>query len=379
MKFETKVLHAGIEPDPTTGAIMTPIFQTSTYVQSAPGEHKGFEYARTQNPTRSVLEQNLASLENGTFGRCFSSGLAATDAIAKMLKPGDEVVCTNDLYGGTFRLFDKIYSRYGITFHFIDMSKASEVEKYMNEKTAMVWIESPTNPMMSIIDIRTIASMAKEYKALVTVDNTFASPYLQNPLDLGADMVMHSVTKYISGHSDVVMGAVVTKEEVLDEQLGFFQNSAGGVPSPNDCFLVLRGIKTLHVRMDRHSDNGMKVAHFLKAHPLVKHVYWPGFDDHPNHEIAKRQMKRFGGMLSFILKEDSQEAAFEVMKKLKVFSLAESLGGVESLVGHPASMTHASIPREQRLESGLTDSLIRLSVGIESAEDLIADLEQALG
>ncbi len=379
MKFETKALHAGIEPDPSTGAIMTPIFQTSTYVQSAPGEHKGFEYARTQNPTRSVLEKNIAALENGKFGRCFSSGMAATDSIAKLLEPGDEVVCTSDLYGGTFRIFTKIYAKYGIKFTFVDMKDVSAVEKVMTKKTKMVWLETPTNPMMGIVDIKAMTAMAKDYGSIVVVDNTFATPYLQNPLDLGADVVIHSVTKYISGHSDVVMGAIVTNNEALDERFGFFQNSAGGVPSPNDCFLVLRGIKTLHVRMDRHCENGKKVAFFLKSNPLVSKVYWPGFDDHPNHDIAKKQMKNFGGMLSFILKEDSQEAAFEVMKKLKYFSLAESLGGVESLVGHPASMTHASIPKEQRLEVGLTDSLIRLSIGIESAEDLVNDLEQAIG
>ncbi|MFY0686794.1 MAG: cystathionine gamma-synthase [Cyclobacteriaceae bacterium] len=379
MKFGTKALHAGIKPDPSTGAIMTPIYQTSTYVQSAPGEHKGFEYARTQNPTRSVLEENLAALENGKYGRCFSSGLGATDAIAKMLSPGDEVVCTNDLYGGTYRLFTKIFSGYGIKFSFVDMKDLKAVEKALSSKTKLVWIESPTNPMMSIIDIAAVSQLAKSVNAMVCVDNTFASPYLQNPLGLGADLVVHSVTKYISGHSDVVMGAIITSEQEIDEQIGFFQNSAGAIPSPNDCFLVLRGIKTLHVRMDRHCSNGKKVAMFLKSHPLVKSVFWPGFSDHPNHEIARKQMRDFGGMLSFTLKDDSQDTAFEVMKKLTLFSLAESLGGVESLVGHPASMTHASIPREERLKSGLTDSLIRLSIGIEDAEDLIADLEQAIG
>ncbi len=378
MKFGTKALHSGIKPDPSTGAIMTPIFQTSTYVQSAPGEHKGFEYARTQNPTRDVLEKNIAALENGKYGRCFSSGMGATDAIAKLLQPGDEVVCTNDLYGGTYRIFTKIFANYGIKFSFVDMQDLSNVEKAMSNKTKLVWLETPTNPMMSIIDLAGITSIAKTYDSLVTVDNTFATPYLQNPLDLGADFVLHSVTKYIAGHSDVVMGAIVTKDRQLDERLGFIQNSAGAVPSPNDCFLVLRGIKTLHVRMDRHCYNGQRVAHFLKSHPVVKQVFWPGFEDHPNHDIAKKQMSNYGGMISFILKDDNQETAFDVMKKLKLFSLAESLGGVESLVGHPASMTHASIPREQRLESGLTDSLIRLSVGIEDIEDLINDLEQAL-
>lgn len=379
MKFGTKALHAGISPDPATGAIMTPIYQTSTYVQDAPGEHKGYAYARSKNPTRTVLEKNIASLENGKYGRCFSSGMGATDSIAKLLKPGDEVVCSSDIYGGTFRLFTKIFERYGIKFSFVDMGHAPSVEKHMSSKTAMMWVETPTNPMMSIVDINALSALAKDYNSLMVVDNTFATPYLQNPLDLGADIVMHSVTKYISGHSDVVMGATVTNSDDLDERIAFIQNSAGAIPSPNDCFLVLRGIKTLHVRMDRHCSNGEKIAYFLKSHPLVRHVYWPGFDEHPNHEIAKKQMRKFGGMLSFILKDDSQEAAFEVMKRLEIFSLAESLGGVESLVGHPASMTHASIPREQRLDSGLTDSLIRLSVGIEDSGDLREDLEQAIG
>lgn len=379
MKFGTKAIHAGQEPDPTTGAIMTPIYQTSTYAQESPGKHKGYEYARTQNPTRTALEANLAALENASFGRCFSSGMAATDAIMKMFDPGDEVICTNDLYGGTYRLFTKIYQKYGLKFHFVDMKDLSAVKAAITKKTKLFWIETPTNPMMNIVDIHAMVSLAKEAGALTVVDNTFASPYLQNPIDLGADLVMHSVTKYIAGHSDVVMGFVGTKNSALDEQLGFFQNSAGAVPGPQDCFLVLRGIKTLHVRMDRHCDNGEKIAHHLKNHPKVKKVFWPGFEDHPNHEVAKKQMKRFGGMLSFILKEDSQEAAFGVLEKFKVFSLAESLGGVESLVGHPASMTHASIPREQRLESGLTDSLIRISVGIEDIEDLLQDLDHAIG
>lgn len=378
MKFGTKAIHAGVKPDPSTGAIMTPIFQTSTYVQAAPGEHHGYEYARTQNPTREQLEANLAALENGTYGRAFASGMSATDSIIKLLEPGDEVVVTNDLYGGTYRLFTKLYERYGLKFHFVDMKDMREVEKVLNDKTKMVWVETPTNPMMSIVDIQGISQLTKEVGALVVVDNTFATPYLQNPLDLGADIVMHSVTKYIAGHSDVVMGAVVTNSQEIDEKLAFIQNSAGAIPGPNDCFLVLRGIKTLHVRMQRHCDNGKRIAHFLKSHPLVAQVYWPGFEDHPNHDIAKKQMKDYGGMISFILKNDNQEAAFDVLKKFKVFSLAESLGGVESLVGHPASMTHASIPKEERLKSGLTDSLIRLSVGIEDIEDLIADLTHAI-
>lgn len=379
MKFGTKAIHAGQTPDPTTGAIMTPIYQTSTYTQESPGKHKGYEYARTQNPTRHALEANLAALENATFGRCFSSGMGATDAIMKMFGPGDEIVCTNDLYGGTYRLFTKIYQKYGLKFTFVDMKDPEAVKAAITDKTKLVWVETPTNPMMSIIDIAAIVSLAKEADAKTVVDNTFASPYLQNPIDLGADMVMHSVTKYIAGHSDVVMGFVGTKDPALDEQLGFFQNSAGAVPGPQDCFLVLRGVKTLHVRMDRHCDNGEKIAHYLKDHAKVKQVFWPGFEDHPNHAVAKKQMKRFGGMLSFILKVDSQEAAFKILEKFKVFSLAESLGGVESLVGHPASMTHASIPREQRLEAGLTDSLIRVSVGIEDAKDLINDLKNAIG
>lgn len=379
MKFGTKAIHAGQHPDPTTGAVMTPIYQTSTYAQDSPGKHKGYEYARTQNPTRSALEANLAALENAKFGRCFGSGLAATDAILKLFEPGDEIVSTNDLYGGTFRIFTKIYERFGLKFTFVNMKDLKSIEKAITPRTKMVWIETPTNPMMNIVDIAAVANLAKKAGALTVVDNTFASPYLQNPLDLGADIVMHSVTKYIAGHSDVIMGFAGTSNSDLDARLGFIQNASGAVPGPQDCFLVLRGTKTLHVRMDRHADNGEKVAHFLKNHPKVAKVYWPGFPDHENHEIAKKQMKRFGGMMSFILKEDSQEAAFRVMEKFKVFTIAESLGGVESLCGHPASMTHASIPKEQRIAGGLTDSLIRLSVGIEDAEDLIEDLKQAIG
>ncbi|MEQ8474469.1 MAG: cystathionine gamma-synthase [Marinoscillum sp.] len=378
MKFGTKAIHAGQHPDPTTGAIMTPIYQTSTYTQESPGKHKGFEYARTQNPTRSALEANIAALENAKHGRCFSSGMGATDAILKMFAPGDEIVSTNDLYGGTYRIFTKIYAKYGLKFTFVDMKDLEAVKSAVTDKTKLVWVETPTNPMMSIVDIEAIVHIAKKSGALTVVDNTFASPYLQNPISLGADMVMHSVTKYIAGHSDVVMGFVGTNDPSIDEQIGFMQNAAGAVPGPQDCFLVLRGIKTLHIRMDRHCENGAAVANHLKNHPKVAHVYWPGFEDHPNHEVAKKQMKGFGGMISFILKEDNQEAAFRVLEKFKVFSLAESLGGVESLVGHPASMTHASIPKEQRLQAGLTDSLIRLSVGIEDIEDLIADLDQAI-
>ncbi|RED92476.1 cystathionine gamma-synthase [Marinoscillum furvescens] len=379
MKFGTKAIHAGQEPDPSTGAIMTPIYQTSTFVQASPGDHKGYEYARTQNPTRTALEANIAALEGAKFGRCFSSGMGATDAILKLFEPGDEIVSTNDLYGGTYRMFTKIYAKYGIKFRFVDMKDLDAVKSAVNENTKLVWVETPTNPMMSIVDIEAIVDIAKSVNAKTVVDNTFASPYLQNPIALGADIVMHSVTKYISGHSDVVMGFVGTSDPTIDEQIGFMQNSAGAVPGPQDCFLVLRGIKTLHVRMDRHCDNGEKIAHYLRDHDKVKNVFWPGFSDHPNHDVAKKQMKKFGGMLSFALKDDSQDAAFRLLEKLRVFSLAESLGGVESLAGHPASMTHASIPREQRLEAGLTDSLIRLSVGIEDVDDLLRDLEEAIG
>ena len=379
MKFGTKAIHAGQHPDPSTGAIMTPIYQTSTFAQESPGKHKGYEYARTQNPTRSALEANLAALENAAYGRCFSSGMGATDAILKMFNPGDEIVSTNDLYGGTYRIFTKIYERYGLKFKFVDMKDLEAVKGAISPQTKLVWVETPTNPMMNIVDIEAIVQISKAANALTVVDNTFASPYLQNPIDLGADIVMHSVTKYIAGHSDVVMGFVGTSSKEIDDQIGFIQNSSGAIPGPQDSFLVLRGIKTLHVRMDRHCDNGEKVARFLKDHPKVEKVYWPGFEDHPNHEVAKKQMKRFGGMLSFILKDDNQEAAFKVLEQLRVFTLAESLGGVESLAGHPASMTHASIPKEQRLEAGLTDSLIRLSVGIEDSDDLLEDLKQAIG
>lgn len=378
MKFATKVLHAGIVPDPRTGAIMTPIFQTSTYVQEAPGKHKGFEYARTQNPTRTVLEENLAALENAKFGRCFSSGMGATDAIIKLLAPGDEVICTHDLYGGTYRLFTTIYKNYGIIFKFVDLQDLEAVKQAFNKNTKMIWIESPTNPMMRIVDISAMVNIAKSYHSWVCVDNTFSTPYLQNPIDLGANIVIHSVTKYISGHSDLVMGAVITNEKALDDKIGYIQNSAGAIPGPNDCFLVLRGIKTLHIRMDRHCENGKKIALFLKDHPSVDQVFWPGFVEHPNHQVAKKQMRQFGGMISFTLKNDHIDFAFKLMRKLKLFNLAESLGGVESLIGHPASMTHASIPKEERLKSGLTDSLIRLSVGIEDVEDLIEDLKQAI-
>lgn len=378
-RFATKAIHAGVQPDSATGAIMTPIYQTSTYVQEAPGVHKGFEYSRTQNPTRQSLQDNIAALENARFGLCFASGLAAIDAIIKTLKPGDEVVSTNDLYGGTYRIFTKIFQQYGIKFHFVGMESADGIAQYINENTKLVWVETPTNPMMNIIDIEAVAKICKAKNVRLCVDNTFATPYLQNPLDLGADVVMHSVTKYLGGHSDVVMGALATNDQDLAEQLSFIQNSCGAVPGPQDSFLVLRGIKTLHVRMQRHCENGAAVAHFLSKHPKVDKVYWPGFKSHPNHEVATRQMHDYGGMISFTLKDDTQEAAVEILKRFKLFSLAESLGGVESLSGHPASMTHASIPKEEREKAGLKDSLIRLSVGIEAIEDLMEDLEQALG
>jgi cystathionine beta-lyase/cystathionine gamma-synthase len=379
MKLGTKYIHAGVEPDPSTGAIMTPVYQTSTYVQAAPGQHKGYEYARSQNPTRTALEAAFAAIENGKFGLAFSSGVAATDAVIKLLKPGDEVVAGNDMYGGTYRMFTKIFTKFGIKFHYVNMQDANSIRKYMNENTRLVWIETPTNPLMNITDIAAVAAIAKEYKALLCVDNTFASPYLQNPLDLGADIVMHSVTKYLGGHSDVIQGCLVMKDAELREQLYFIQKSCGAVPGPQDCFLVLRGIKTLHVRMQRHCENGEKVAQFLRQHPKVGRVYWCGFEDHPNYGIAKKQMRGFGGMMSFTLKDDSVENAKRVLSSTKLFALAESLGGVESLINHPASMTHASIPREERIKNGLTDSLIRLSVGIEDIEDLLADLNQAIG
>lgn len=379
MKFGTKALHAGIKPDPSTGAIMTPIFQTSTYVQESPGKHQGYEYARTQNPTRDALQANLAALENARFGICFSSGLAAIDTLLKTLKPGDEIICTNDLYGGTYRLMVKVFEKFGLKTHFVDMSDPEKVAPFFNENTKLVWMETPTNPMMNIIDIQAMTTLAKSKGVMTCVDNTFASPYLQNPIDLGADLVMHSVTKYIGGHSDVVMGAILTNDEDMANTLYFLQNSCGAVPGPQDCFLVLRGIKTLHVRMKEHCANGKIIAHFLRKHPKVDKVYWPGFEDHPNHAIAASQMKDFGGMISFTLKQDSIETAFQTVSSMKLFSLAESLGGVESLVGHPATMTHASIPKEEREKVGLSDSLIRLSVGIEDADDLVEDLKQAIG
>lgn len=378
MKFGTKAVHAGVEPDPSTGAIMTPIYQTSTYVQESPAKHKGYAYARGANPTRNALQNSLAALENGRFALCFSSGMGATDAVIKLLNPGDEVITSNDLYGGSYRMFRKVFEKYGIRFHFIDLTKAANIEPLINSKTKLLWLETPTNPLMNIIDIQACTQIAKKHNILVAVDNTFASPYLQNPLDLGVDIVMHSVTKYLGGHSDVIMGALVLNDEKLYQDLAFIMNSCGAVPGPQDSFLVLRGIKTLHLRMERHCLNGRKIAEFLKAHPKVGKVFWPGFPDHPNHEIAKKQMRDFGGMLSFTLRDDSMKKATTLMESVRLFSLAESLGGVESLINHPASMTHASIPKEERMKSGLVDSLIRLSIGVEDAEDLIADLEQAL-
>ena len=377
MKFNTKVIHAGIHPDPATGAIMTPIYQTSTYVQKEIGVHKGFEYSRTGNPTRSALESNLAALESGKYGACFGSGLAAIDCVIKMLNPGDEVISTNDLYGGSYRIFKTIFEKYGINFHFVDMVDVQNISNKINDKTKLIWIETPTNPMMNIIDVKSIVEIAKTKRIKVAVDNTFATPYLQRPLELGADIVMHSVTKYLGGHSDIVMGALVTNDESLAEEMYRIQNSSGAVCGPMDSFLVLRGVKTLHLRVQRHCENGEKVAHFLHNNPQVDQVYWPGFTTHPNHEVAKEQMNGFGGMISFTLVGDSLDKAKSIVSKTKLFTLAESLGGVESLIGHPSTMTHASIPREERMKSGVLDSLIRLSVGIEDASDLIEDLENA--
>ena len=378
MKFGTKAVHAGVEPDPTTGAIMTPIYQTSTYVQESPAKHKGYAYARGANPTRNTLQKSIAALENGKFGICFSSGMGATDAVIKLLSPGDEVITSNDLYGGSYRMFKRVYEKFGIKFHFIDLTTADNLIPYINKNTKLMWLETPSNPLMRIIDIEACVALAKKNGILVAVDNTFASPYLQNPLELGADIVMHSVTKYLGGHSDVIMGALVVNDEKLQQDLAFIANSCGAVPGPQDSFLVLRGIKTLHLRMERHCLNGRKIAEYLKAHPKIGKVYWPGFQDHPNHAIAKKQMKDFGGMLSFTLKNDNIENATKLMESVHLFSLAESLGGVESLINHPASMTHASIPKEERIKNGLSDSLIRLSIGVEDADDLIEDLEQAL-
>jgi cystathionine beta-lyase len=380
MKFNTKAIHGGQQSiDPAYNAVMPPIYQTSTYAQTSPGEHKGFEYSRSGNPTRAALEHSLASIENGEYGLAFGSGLAAIDAVMKLLQPGDEVISTSDLYGGSYRLFTKIFEGFGIRFHFIGMENAANIERYITSNTRLVWVETPTNPMMNIIDIKAVASIIQKHKLLLAVDNTFATPYLQRPLDLGADIVMHSATKYLGGHSDVIIGSLVVSDEHLAKRLYFIQNASGAVPGPQDCFLVLRGIKTLHVRMQRHCENGRAVAYFLKSHKKVDKVYWPGFEDHPNHHIARQQMDDYGGMVSFSTKAGSLASATNILENVKLFTLAESLGGVESLAGHPASMTHASIPREERERTGVVDSLIRLSVGIEHIDDLLADLEQALG
>lgn len=378
MKFGTKVIHAGIEPDPSSGAVMTPIFQTSTYVQDAPGKHKGYEYARTQNPTRDALQKNLAALENGTHAICYSSGLSAMDAILRLFEPGDEVLSTNDLYGGSYRLMVQVHARYGLKPRFIDMQSAENVAAAITPETKLLWLETPTNPMLNIIDLEAICKIAKDHNVMVAVDNTFASPYLQTPLDYGAQLVLHSATKYLGGHSDVIHGAVITNQEDLAQRLLFLQNAVGAVPGPQDCFLILRGIKTLHVRVERACENAFKIANFLKDHPKVGKVYYPGFESHPNHEVAKKQMRHFGAMTSFDLKDDNMEKANTILSNTHYFHLAESLGGVESLIGHPASMTHGSIPREERLKVGLTDTLIRLSVGIEDVDDLISDLDKAL-
>lgn len=379
MKFNTKTIHGGQEHDKAYGAVMPPIYQTTTYAQSTPGGHKGFEYSRTHNPTRSALEKSFASLENGNHGLAFGSGLAAIDAVIKLLSPGDEVISTNDLYGGTYRLFTNIFENFGIKFHFIGMENAARIEEYVNDKTKLIWVETPTNPMLNIIDIKAAATIAKKHNIMLAVDNTFATPYLQNPLDLGADIVMHSATKYLGGHSDVVMGALIVKDEGIANRLYFIQNASGAICGPQDSFLMLRGIKTLHVRMQRHCENGKAVANYLVNHPKIEKVYWPGFESHPNHEIAKDQMSDFGGMISFVTKGNNYNEAIKIVEKLKIFTLAESLGGVESLSGHPASMTHASIPKEEREKTGIVDSLIRLSVGIEDEEDLIEDLREAIG
>ncbi len=378
-KFGTKAIHAGADPDPSTGAIMTPIYQTSTYVQESPGKNKGYGYARGKNPTREALQKNIAALENGKHCLCFSSGMGATDAVIKLLRPGDEVITGDDLYGGSYRMFTKIFEPYGIKFHFINLNDANNIKKYINKNTKMIWAETPTNPTMQIIDIAACSAIAKENNLIMVLDNTFASPYLQNPLALGADIVMHSVTKYLGGHSDVVMGALITNSDKLHEQLYFILNSCGANPGPMDCFLVMRGIKTLHLRMERHCYNGKKIAEYLKTHPKIEKVYWPGFTDHPNHEIAKKQMRDFGGMISFVLKGADLNATFKIASSFKVFSLAESLGGVESLINHPVTMTHASIPKEEREKAGVVDNLLRLSVGVEDVEDLLEDLKQALG
>lgn len=379
LRFNSATIHGGQTPDPAYGAVMPPIYQTSTYAQTTPGGHKGFEYSRTHNPTRQALEKSLASIENGKHGLAFASGLAAMDAVMKLLQPGDEVISTNDLYGGSYRLFTKIFEGFGLKFHFVGMNDLANVEAAINKNTKLIWVETPTNPMMNVVDIAAVAQLAKKNNLRLAVDNTFASPYLQQPLNFGADIVMHSATKYLAGHSDVVLGSLVVNDDDLHQRLAFIQNASGAVPGPMDSFLTLRGIKTLHVRLQRHCENGKAVAEYLATHPKIEKVYWPGFDTHPNHDVAKKQMKDFGGMLSFIPKGADYKAAIKIVENLKLFTLAESLGGVESLAGHPASMTHASIPKKEREKSGVVDALIRLSVGIEDAQDLIDDLAHAIG
>jgi cystathionine beta-lyase len=380
MKFNTKTIHGGQKPEETTGAVMPPVFLTSTFAQSSPGKHKGYGYARGSNPTRTALENNFASIENGTHGFAFSSGMSAIDCVLRLLKPGDEIITGDDLYGGTYRMFTQLFQKYGLEFTYVDTDNLANVTNAITENTKLVWLETPTNPLMKIADIAAISSAVKEINSdiLIAVDNTFATPYLQQPLTLGADIVMHSATKYLGGHSDLIMGALMVKEEALAKEIHFIQFAAGAIASPMDSFLALRGIKTLHIRMQRHCENGSAVANFLEKHPKVRTVYYPGLENHPGHEIAKKQMKDFGGMVSFKLIDESKEATFKFLENTKLFTLAESLGGVESLVNHPVSMSHGSIPEEERLKIGITDSLIRLSVGIEDIEDLVADLEQAL-
>ncbi len=379
LHFNSQTIHGGQHPDKAYGAVMPPIYQTSTYAQTTPGGHQGFEYSRTHNPTRKALENSLASIEGGNFGFAFGSGLAAMDAVLKLLQPGDEIISTNDLYGGSYRLFTKIFEGFGLKFHFVGMEDTANISRCITSNTKLIWVETPTNPMMNIIDIQAVAKIAKTHKILLAVDNTFASSYLQQPLTLGADIVMHSATKYLAGHSDVVLGALVVNDTDLAERIGFIQNASGAICGPMDSFLTLRGIKTLHVRMQRHCENAREIAHFLKNNPKIENVFWPGFEEHPNHQIAKSQMHDFGGMLSFVTKGGDYKAAIKIVERLQLFTLAESLGGVESLAGHPASMTHASIPKAEREKSGVVDALIRLSVGIEDVRDLIADLEQAIG
>ena len=379
MKFNTKTIHGGQIEEKGYGAVMPPIYQTSTYSQKSPGDHKGYEYSRTHNPTRSALEKSLASIEGGKFGLAFGSGLAAIDAVLKLLNPGDEIISTNDLYGGSYRLFTKIFEKYGLVFHFTEMDDLSKIESLVNNNTKMIWVETPTNPMMNIVDIKGLSNISKKFNLILAVDNTFATPFLQQPLLLGADIVMHSATKYLAGHSDVVLGALIVNDKELSEQLYFIQNASGAICGPMDSFLTLRGIKTLHVRMERHCENAEKIANYLKSNPEIESVYWPGFKTHPNHEIAKSQMNNYGAMISFTTKGNSLSKSLKIVESLKLFTLAESLGGVESLAGHPASMTHASIPKLEREKSGVVDSLVRLSVGIEDIEDLIEDLKQAIG